>query len=416
VATRTIANGGGNYNVIGTWVEGVVPLSTDAVVATATSGNLTITAGAAANTVNLTNYVGTLTINSGQTWTISGGVTLVAGMTTAGTGTLALGTVGTYTSASSLNISWNVNFSASVVYTISGTWQINGLTTLAGATGTFTGGNINLGGSVTMTGNPTGTCTFTFNGTGTWTGSSTAARRMANLTINTAGTLTMAATGMQFATTTTYTAGTIVYTGSTCFIGASATINGAFPAPANITVIATSTLTLDNAFSWSGTLSGGNFTLTMAGGQTMTGGNIAATAATFTIAMGATGAWSGSGTCTVNAGAALTFTGAQNVTWNQLICQVGTTLTFTASQVLTSTLAPIINGDSYQTTTVKSGTASTSFTLAVPVSTQSDYITYTDVIAGSNTIYNYQGGTLTRTTNIVNFLSPAFERSFGAAG
>jgi hypothetical protein len=36
---------------------------------------------------------------------------------------------------------------------------------------------------------------------------------------------------------------------------------------------------------------------------------------------------------------------------------------------------------------------------------QADYITITDVTATGKTLYNYAGGTLTRTTNVVNFLT-----------
>lgn len=66
MATRTISNAGGNWNTTGAWVEGVVPTSSDDVVATGTSGNLTVPAGTPGNcsSINLTNYVATLTINA----------------------------------------------------------------------------------------------------------------------------------------------------------------------------------------------------------------------------------------------------------------------------------------------------------------------------------------------------------------
>ena len=73
MATRTISNTGGNYNATGTWVEGIVPTSADDIAATATSGQLTINVAAAARNVNLTNYNNTITFNTGQTWTVSGG-------------------------------------------------------------------------------------------------------------------------------------------------------------------------------------------------------------------------------------------------------------------------------------------------------------------------------------------------------
>jgi hypothetical protein len=70
MATRTISNAGGNYNSTGTWVEAAVPTSADDVVATATSGQLTVNVSSAARTFNFTNYTNTLTVNAA--WTISG--------------------------------------------------------------------------------------------------------------------------------------------------------------------------------------------------------------------------------------------------------------------------------------------------------------------------------------------------------
>lgn len=70
MATRTISNTGGNYNAVGTWVEGIVPTSADDVVSTATSGPLTINVSSAARSFNLTTYTNTLTIS--QFWSIGG--------------------------------------------------------------------------------------------------------------------------------------------------------------------------------------------------------------------------------------------------------------------------------------------------------------------------------------------------------
>ena len=86
MATRTISDAGGNYNATATWVEGVVPTSADAVVATATSGQLTVNVSSAALSINFTNYVNTLTMNNNLT--VSGSVTLVAAMNISGTGVL----------------------------------------------------------------------------------------------------------------------------------------------------------------------------------------------------------------------------------------------------------------------------------------------------------------------------------------
>jgi hypothetical protein len=67
-ATITSTGGGGNWNIAGSWVGGVVPAATDNVVI---AGNVTITAPASC--ANLTINAGAnLTINGGQSLTLSG--------------------------------------------------------------------------------------------------------------------------------------------------------------------------------------------------------------------------------------------------------------------------------------------------------------------------------------------------------
>lgn len=82
MAVRTISNAGGNWTATTAWVEGVVPTAADDVVATATSGNLTINAAAACRSLNLAGYTGTLTHTAA--------VTLSIGDATAGAGNVAL--------------------------------------------------------------------------------------------------------------------------------------------------------------------------------------------------------------------------------------------------------------------------------------------------------------------------------------
>jgi hypothetical protein len=81
MAIRTISDTGGNWNATASWVEGVVPTNADDVVATGTSGALTITAAAAAKTIDFTNYTNVFTINDNIELQVSGNITLVSGAT-----------------------------------------------------------------------------------------------------------------------------------------------------------------------------------------------------------------------------------------------------------------------------------------------------------------------------------------------
>ena len=90
MATRTISNAGGDWNTTAAWVEGVVPVAADDVVATATSGNLVVTDSSVCRSFVMTNYVGTL--SGTGSWSVGDGTvgafTLVAGMTRTYTGAL----------------------------------------------------------------------------------------------------------------------------------------------------------------------------------------------------------------------------------------------------------------------------------------------------------------------------------------
>lgn len=82
MATITAAAGGGNWTAGGTWVGGVAPTAADDAVLDATSGNVTIDAGAVARSLDCTGYTGTLTHTAG--------VTLTLGTSTPGAGNTAL--------------------------------------------------------------------------------------------------------------------------------------------------------------------------------------------------------------------------------------------------------------------------------------------------------------------------------------
>ena len=188
MATRTISNTGGNYNSTGTWVEGVVPTSADDVVATATSGQLTISATAAALSANFTNYTNTLTMNA--VWTISGTTTttFVSAMTISGASNIALtGTGATLVTNGKLI----PNLSITGNKTLSGDLNITNLTSSGSCvwSGTATinvSGNLVMGNIQVNYGN---NITLNMIGTGTMTG----LLGFLTTNINTSGTINMVA-------------------------------------------------------------------------------------------------------------------------------------------------------------------------------------------------------------------------------
>ena len=369
MATRTIANGGGNYNSTGTWVEGAVPTGVDDVVATATSGALTVTAAASCKTLILTGYTSTLTINSGYTLNANGSITLASGMTFAGSGTLAIGAEGTMT-ANGITVTGGLSLLASgATVTLADNWVVSGLLTLAGA-GTFVttnGYQVTANGGVTCLGVATGTTVIILAGTGTWTGSATIGRYCGHpITINASGsTITLATDGPQFGNTTvTYTAGTIVSTGSTIRLNGTpgnVTFTGAFPALGSIIVVSTVTLTCNN-----------------------------------NLALG--------DTLRVAEGISLTLAGAVAYSCATLQVDSAATLKLPNSQTITVSTAIVVSGTVFDTTTISSTTASTSSTLTYN-GTQANmkvaWCTFTD-IAATNPLWNHWGGTLTRTSGITN--------------
>lgn len=72
MATRTVSAAGGFWDVTTTWAEGVVPTSSDDVVANVASGSFTIRSAASCASYNGTNHAGSCTHNALTTWTIGG--------------------------------------------------------------------------------------------------------------------------------------------------------------------------------------------------------------------------------------------------------------------------------------------------------------------------------------------------------
>lgn len=212
MATRTIANGGGNWNSTATWVEGAIPVAGDAVVATATSGQLTVTATAACASMDFTGYANTLTLSGAVSLTITGNVTLATGMTITGTGTTLLLT-GTHTLTAN-GKTWSSKMSTAGIVgaiTLADDWTVGALFS-SGSSPVINGVGKKLklaGGWTTATGTVSGTAEIQITGTGTITGSTGICTN--NLTfVAGAGTVTFTTTPFNYATgTLTYTSGTI---------------------------------------------------------------------------------------------------------------------------------------------------------------------------------------------------------------
>lgn len=156
MATRTISDAGGNWNSVDAWVEGAEPTASDDVVATATSGNVTLTASATCKSAVFTGYVGTLTHPAGVTWTIAGNLTLVSGMTYSPEDATAIITFSAAATLTSAGKTLGTVTATSTTFTTSGNTACTNFTRTGTAAKTDTltlGGNVTASGTYTSNGN-----------------------------------------------------------------------------------------------------------------------------------------------------------------------------------------------------------------------------------------------------------------------
>jgi hypothetical protein len=257
-----VAGGTGNYNSTTNWSAtsggasgATVPGAADNVFFNAASGAGTATINVASNclNLNLTGFTGTIVFNAN--WAINGTIfNLGTGGYTinASTFLLALNSSMTITSNGT---TWTGTLSVGAItvtladnLTINGACKLNQIATLNGNT-------LNINGSLTHSANGvvSGTTTIVFTGTGTWNHTNTGALRN-NVTINTAGTLTLGTNVYYNTGTLTYVAGTVVTTGSTLNIGAATTLNTNGISWNNITTSGAATITLSSNLTLTGTL------------------------------------------------------------------------------------------------------------------------------------------------------------------
>lgn len=231
MAIRTISVLGGNYNNIATWVEGVVPTNADDVIATATSGQLTVNVASVCQSIDFTNYVSTLTINNtltvGAATSTARVVKLVAAMTittTSGTPILLINSAATMTS-NGKTFPYQLQFTGAFTATLIDNWTISQTLTSTGGNRILNGFTLSIGGGLSTLFTLSGTTNLVMNGTGTWVLNSSISN---NLTFNTSGTITISGIVNYNGTgVLTYTAGTIITTGSTINTSGTPTFNTA---------------------------------------------------------------------------------------------------------------------------------------------------------------------------------------------
>lgn len=393
MATRTVANGGGNFNATGTWVEGAVPTAADAVVFTATSGQLTVNVASACLSIDFTNYTNTITFNN--TLTVSGNVTLAAGFTQAGASGIIINANATLTSN---GVTWSRTFvtapgaGATITLTLSGNWTQSNTTTFnsGGSATTVTTINNNsfiFSGTYTLTnsaGTVNGTSTLLFS-TGTVTITGTNNIWQNNLTINTTGgVIFTAAVNIYYNTGTfTYTGGTVTTTNNTLTVGSpgtTTTLNTGLLVWGNVTWgvnnSANMNIVLNSNFLWAGLFN-------LAGRTTLTGtGLITPSGSSNSLTFGFVG---------ISYNYTAFFPNPLNVTNLNTQCATANTVTFTNPINVSGNLT-ITNGNLIGSTITMTGTGS---------------------LSGNSTQGTLQSNLTFNTSGTITFLSPALQYNTG---
>lgn len=297
----------GNLTTGGNNINGLFNINVGgslSVPATTISGTVTIVLNGTGTWSGAGTLKYNLIINTAGTITISGTVafntrtlTYTAGTVTTTSSTLSCTLSTTFNTS---GMSWNnVTFSNPTI-TLTSDLNLNGTLTINNTTVAINGAfNINTK-SLTMTSASSGTASIVLNGTGTWSGPGAVGN---NLTINHAGTTTVSGSVNFGASgkTLTYTAGTVVTTGSTlsngvtCILNTSGIVWNNFTTSVQGTITNNSLLTVSGTISYTSTGVGvtfagtagwtcGAFTCTVAGlSHTFTVGNTYTITSAFTI-------------------------------------------------------------------------------------------------------------------------------------
>jgi hypothetical protein len=217
MAIRTVSSTGGNYNSTSTWVEGVVPTTADDVIFSGDSGNLVITSGAVAKSINFGSYSGTVTFDN--TLTVSNNINLGLGnYIQSGTNGIIVTNTSTLTSN---GVVWSRKFTFGgvnfITFTLADNWTFTDLVTFQTTGSATINSNTMYVSSINVDTIILGDSTLVFNGNGTWTNTSTSKYVRKNLTIDTTGTLYISGTVSHGGATLKYVKGDVVVTGSTLY-------------------------------------------------------------------------------------------------------------------------------------------------------------------------------------------------------
>lgn len=226
-ATVTISNTGGNWSNTAAWVGAATPAVTDDVVATGSSGPITIdTATDTCKSMVLTGYTNGMNFGAGNDLIVAGGVTLASGMALSGPGTLII-------SAAATLLSNNLTFPGSVSFTGSNTKTMGDSWTVVGSFGSINtvvinGNTINVGGNFAFQGPCSGTTAFNINGSGSLVSTNTVTGITNPVTINTSGSVSFFSGGtynIGVGGYLGYVAGTFVSNGNSFFLLGNCTLN-----------------------------------------------------------------------------------------------------------------------------------------------------------------------------------------------
>ena len=233
-----VAGGNGNYNSATNWsatsggASGVaIPGTVDDVFFDVNSGAGTVVINTTSNSraLNLTGFTGTLDF-VGFLY-VRGNMNFgTGGYTVTGLSYLRLETLMTITS-NGTTYTGNVYFAGNVVYTLADDMSCSGNVTFSNAsTQTINGNTLFCEADLASTSNgfTQGTTNIVLNGTGTWSNDNINGGIKNNLTINTAGTITLGVFVNYSTGTLTYVAGTVITTGSnlTCDLATTFDTNG----------------------------------------------------------------------------------------------------------------------------------------------------------------------------------------------